>query len=77
VVAVLCESFSLAARRYEELEEKLKQRGSVLEHMYTLDPLLESLMSHTSEQDLTSKLLLPFVGFSSLQTGRIPGQRHG
>ena len=63
VVAVLCESFSLASRRYEELEEKLKLRGSILEHMYALDPLLESLMSHTSEQDLTSKLFLLFQKF--------------
>eukprot|EP00802_Teleaulax_amphioxeia_P024376 Tamp_25068.p1 GENE.Tamp_25068~~Tamp_25068.p1 ORF type:complete len:126 (-),score=34.19 Tamp_25068:144-521(-) len=31
--------------------------------MYMLDPLLEKLMAHTSDQDLTSKLLFLFQKF--------------
>jgi voltage-gated sodium channel len=63
VVAVLVENFSIAMHKHREQEEKQKLRALRVEHMYTLDPLLESLMSNTSDQDLTSKLLLLFQTF--------------
>ena len=63
VVAVLVENFSIAMHRHREQEENQKLRALRVEHMYTLDPLLESLMSSTSDKDLTSKLLLLFETF--------------
>jgi Ca2+-binding EF-hand superfamily protein len=63
VVAVLLENFAIAERRFREQEERKKLQEGVKENMYTLDPLLETLMSHTSEQHLTSKLLFLFQKF--------------
>jgi voltage-gated sodium channel len=63
VVAVLLESFTIARHRHREQEEKRRLLDSMSESMYVLDPLLESLMSHTSDQDLTSKLIFLFQKF--------------
>jgi voltage-gated sodium channel len=63
VVAVLLESFGIAKHRFREQEEKQRLLKNSSENMYVLDPLLESLMSHTSDQDLTSKLIFLFQKF--------------
>ena len=60
VVAVLLENFTLASQRNREMDEKDALRKSQNKSMYTLDPLLESLMSYSSDNDLTSKLLTLF-----------------
>ena len=50
VVAVLLENFSAATQRFREQEEKTRLREARDVTMYMMDPLLESLMSHTSDQ---------------------------
>jgi hypothetical protein len=63
VVAVLVENFSMAAHRHREEEERQKLRGKLGTNMYGLDPLLGTLMAHTSDEDLTSKLIFLFQKF--------------
>ena len=39
-----------AARKYRENEEKARLRETRQKNMYTLDPLMEQLMSYSSDQ---------------------------
>ena len=67
VVAVLVENFTIAAHRHREDEEKQKLRANMgrkaTRNVYMLDPLLEVLMTHRSDEDLTDKLLVLFQKF--------------
>ena len=53
----------MAAHRYREKQEKAKLKAARANDIYSMDPLLETLMSHSTDQDLSSRLLALFEKF--------------
>ena len=60
---MLLEAFSVATTRQREKDERLKMKERRTENKYSLDPLLESLLVYTSEQDLSRRLRTLFYRF--------------
>jgi len=74
VVAVLLDNFSTASRTLREARDKEKLLEERQKEMYTLDPLLECLMSYESEEDLTFKLYSIFQALDIDEGGLITFQ---
>ena len=75
VIAIECSSFALATRREkdfllaQEADERQGQGG--IRYTFGLDPLIESLLDYTTQEEITARLGAMFEKLDSDQSGTL------